>query len=358
MQSAKSAKSAARQVDTFFVSSKSFWGYQEWFHFYLQRCNIFSLIHHHLLIGKIGKSYMLKNSTTHSIIQENWKESRTFGFVIISFCYLIALMIGLKVYNSAGQSVWLNILLGDLAATIVIWVCSLLLSNASVYDPYWSIQPMVILPLLVLQAGFYIISILLCAVVFIWGARLTANWALTFRGLHQQDWRYDQIKSNTGSFYPFINLLGIQLMPTLVVFACIAPIIFVVEQSPEFSWMILPGILVSLAGLVLETTADRQLKDFHSKDPGKAAIIREGLWKYSRHPNYLGEIMMWWGMYLACLFVYPSAWKLGLGALINTALFLFISIPMAEKRLAEYKEGYLEYQRQTRMLLPLPKKAR
>jgi steroid 5-alpha reductase family enzyme len=120
----------------------------------------------------------------------------------------------------------------------------------------------------------------------------------------------------------------------------------------------LPGILISLFGLFLEATADHQLRDFHGKNPGKAAIIREGLWKYSRHPNYLGEILVWWGMYLACLFVSPSAWQLGFGALLNTALFKFISIPMSEKRLAEYKEGYLGYQQQTRMLLPLPKKAR
>jgi steroid 5-alpha reductase family enzyme len=65
---------------------------------------------------------------------------------------------------------------------------------------------------------------------------------------------------------------------------------------------------------------------------------------------------MWWGVYLVCLASSLSAWMLGLGALLNTALFLFISIPLAEKRLAKYKEGFSEYQKQTRMLLPFPKK--
>lgn len=299
---------------------------------------------------------MLKNSTTHTIIKANWREDRTISLFIISFCYLLALLVGVIVYNSARQVVWVNIFLADLAATVTIWLFSLLLNNASVYDPYWSIQPMVILPLLAFKVGFTITSFLLCAIVLLWGVRLTANWAMTFRGLHQQDWRYDLIKNKTGLLYPLINLVGIQLMPTLVVFSCIAPIIFLIEQTPEFSWLIMPGLLVSLVGFIVETIADHQMRDFRSKNPGRNALIREGLWKFSRHPNYLGEILMWWGMYLACLLVYPSVWRLGFGALINTALFLFISIPMAEKRLGEYKEGYLEYQRQTRMLLPLSKR--
>jgi steroid 5-alpha reductase family enzyme len=86
-----------------------------------------------------------------------------------------------------------------------------------------------------------------------------------------------------------------------------------------------------------------------------AEIIRHGLWRYSRHPNYLGEIMMWWGVYMICLSSRPTAWFLGFGACMNTALFLLISIPLAESRLAGYKTGYSEYRRQTRMLLPFPK---
>lgn len=299
---------------------------------------------------------MLKNSTTQSVTGENWKENRTFGFILISLGYFFALMVGLIVYNSAGQTVWLNLLLADLAATIVIWVCSLILNNASVYDPYWSVQPMVILPLLVLQEkAFNVFSLLLCALMIAWGFRLTANWAATFRGLHMQDWRYDLIKDRSGTFYQIVNLVGIQLMPTLVVFACMIPIVFLVLNTPDRPLLILPGLLMGLLGFVLEAVADHQLRQFHAKSPEKSVIIRDGLWKYSRHPNYLGEILLWWGMYLACLLPYPSEWQLGLGALLNTALFLFISIPMAEKRLAEYKEGYLEYRQQTRMLLPLPK---
>ncbi|HCS38697.1 MAG TPA: hypothetical protein DIW44_03825 [Anaerolineaceae bacterium] len=302
---------------------------------------------------------MINNLNTPSTTETQQKANRTIGFLLISLSYITALVIGLIVFKNAGGTIWMNLFLADLAATFVIWVSSLLLNNASVYDPYWSIQPIVILPMLILHVGkFNLSSLLLCAIVIVWGVRLTLNWISTFKGLHEQDWRYDQIKHQTGTFYPLVNLLGIQLMPTLIVFACIAPIVFVILQSPEFTWLIFLGLSISLLGVILEAVADRQMHDFRLKNPNKSVIIREGLWKYSRHPNYLGEILMWWGVYLVCLAGSPSAWMLGLGALFNTALFLFISIPLAEKRLAKYKDGFAEYQQQTRMLLPLPKKVR
>lgn len=300
---------------------------------------------------------MINKSGASSFVQSSWKTNRTIGFVLITLSYLTALVIALIVFKNAGRTIWMNLFLADLAGTFVIWVSSLLLNNASVYDPYWSIQPVVILPLLMLHVGkITTSSLLLCAVVVVWGARLTINWISTFKGLHEQDWRYDQIKQQTGQLYPLINLLGIQLMPTLIVYACIIPIVFVILQSPDFTPLILPGLMISVIGVSLETIADLQMQDFRRKNLSKSAIIREGLWKYSRHPNYLGEILMWWGVYLVCLASSPSAWMLGLGALLNTALFLFISIPLAEKRLAKYKEGFSEYQKQTRMLLPFPKK--
>lgn len=300
---------------------------------------------------------MINKSGASSFVQSSWKTNRTIGFVLITLSYLTALVIALIVFKNAGHTIWMNLFLADLAGTFVIWVSSLLLNNASVYDPYWSIQPIVILPLLMLHVGkITTSSLLLCAVVIVWGARLTINWISTFKGLHEQDWRYDQIKQQTGQLYPLVNLLGIQLMPTLIVYACIIPIVFVILQSPDFTPLILPGLMISVIGVSLETIADRQMQDFRRKNLSKSAIIREGLWKYSRHPNYLGEILMWWGVYLVCLASSPSAWMLGLGALLNTALFLFISIPLAEKRLAKYKEGFSEYQKQTRMLLPFPKK--
>ena len=86
----------------------------------------------------------------------------------------------------------------------------------------------------------------------------------------------------------------------------------------------------------------------------KSNFIRAGLWKYSRHPNYLGEILMWCGVGLSVFILDLNYWFLLAGALANTILFLSVSIPMADKRQSR-KEGFSEYKKQTRMLLPIKK---
>jgi steroid 5-alpha reductase family enzyme len=118
------------------------------------------------------------------------------------------------------------------------------------------------------------------------------------------------------------------------------------------------GLLLIMGGALLELISDKQMQTFRKTREDRSQLFRGGLWRHSRHPNYLGEITVWWGVYLVMLAVYPELWFLGIGALANTALFLVISIPLAEKHLATYKNGYIAYLQETRMLLPLPKRKR
>ena len=279
------------------------------------------------------------------------------GFLIISLCYVIAAWIGAMVYLHMIGAVWTKLLAADTAATLFVWIVSFVFRNASVYDPYWSMQPVVILSLLLFQKGSVDLgSGLLFAVILFWGVRLTANWAYTFKGLGKQDWRYDRIKDKTGDFYQVVNLVGIQLMPTFIVYLCILPAVYYIMGQSEFSLLSLFGLAISLSGAVLQMTADIQLHAFRESTDDKSKIIRTGVWKHSRHPNYLGEILMWWGVYMAMLPSHTQLWYLLIGAFANTMLFLFISIPLSEKRLAGYKEGYQQYQKETRMLLPIARK--
>ena len=285
------------------------------------------------------------------------KNNRMISFIIILFSYLIAAAAGLFVYANLPYELWLRILIADLAATMVIWIFSLLFDNASIYDPYWSLQPIVILNFLLWQTGiFNTSSLLLCLVVNLWGIRLTVNWAITFRGLNVQDWRYDMIKDKVGWIYPLANLLGIQMMPTLIVYTCLLPAVIFITQGGGFSWLTAAGLLVSLTGLLLEGVSDWQMHAFRRRTNDRTQINRSGLWNHSRHPNYFGEITVWWGVFLVMLSVYPQFWYLGLGAVLNTALFIFISIPINEKRLAGYKHDFNEYCEQTHVLLPLRRK--
>lgn len=246
-----------------------------------------------------------------------------------------------------------RLLAADVAATLLIYLVSIPLDNASVYDPYWSVAPIVILPLAIGTFGVWnagTISLLVC--VLYWGVRLTANCAVTFHGYAYQDWRYTMLREKSGAFYPLVSLFGIMLFPTFIVYFCLLPALFYV-QTGGVNALTCAGFALCLSAATLQLVADAQLHRFQKESKDRGAIIRSGVWKHARHPNYLGEILMWWGVYLVLLSVQPRLWPLGLGALINTLMFLFISIPMAEIRMSGYKEGFSDYIAETNRLFPL-----
>ncbi len=284
------------------------------------------------------------------------KEKRTQSFLTITLCYIAAAILGLWVFQALSAQLWLKLLVADLAATVFIWLASLVLDNASVYDPYWSVQPPIILGLALIFLGAPKPGpILLVVGVAYWGARLSINWMISFHGLHKQDWRYDQLKEQSKRFFPLVNLFGIQIMPTLIVYTCLLPGFFYILLGGGVNLLTILGLVLVFGGATLEMVADAQMQTFRQERDDRTQLLRSGVWRHSRHPNYLGEITVWWGVYLVMVSVYPELWYLGFGALANTGLFLFISIPLAEEHLAEYKAGYEQYRRETWMLLPIPK---
>ncbi len=283
----------------------------------------------------------------------NLRKSRAASFIIVAFVYVIAIVVGVVSYLYLPFDFWLNLLLADIIATAVTFIFSVIFNNASVYDPYWSVQPIVItLAFALFSPELNLANILPVVAILIWGVRLTVNWAYTFHGLEHQDWRYTMLKEKTGILYPFVNFFGIHLVPTLVVYAATMPAVYLLYEPVTFNFGSVIFFFVSLGAVILQGVADYQMHAF--RKGGQGGFIRSGLWAYSRHPNYLGEILMWWGVALAAVCVMPNKWYLLLGAILNTALFLFISIPLADGHQAR-KEGFETYKRETRMLLPLKK---
>ena len=278
------------------------------------------------------------------------KESRALSFVALALIYAAATVAGVTVYRAAELDFWLSLLIADAVATVVIFIFSLIFENASVYDPYWSVQPPVILIAFAVGRGLNLFGALLIAVVSFWAARLTANWAYTFHGLNHQDWRYTMLNEKTGAFYPVINFVGIHMVPTLVVYGCILPAVYAIREGLSANLFSIAFLCLSLGGAIMQGVADIEMHSYRKNR--ESAFIRRGLWKYSRHPNYLGEILMWWGVGLSIVSADPSRWWLLAGAVANTLLFLTVSIPMADRRQAR-KAGFDEYKQQTRMLLPI-----
>ncbi|MCR4733576.1 MAG: DUF1295 domain-containing protein [Treponema sp.] len=295
-------------------------------------------------------------------------KNRFAALAVIILVYILAAFSGLWLYNFLMSdseivsrfsfSYQLALLIADVAATVIIFIFSLIFRNASVYDPYWSVQPPVILAFALakvksaaspgmISSASSLISWLLFAAVLFWAIRLTANWAYNFKSFEYQDWRYVMLKEKTGPAYPFINFLGIHLFPTLVVYLCVLPALTVIHEKAEFRPLCIVFILISFLAAVFQGIADIQMHKFRAL--GSGGFIRSGLWKRSRHPNYACEILMWWGIGLASVFALGGKIYLLAGALVNTLMFLFVSIPMADKRQSR-KPGFEEYKKSTRML--------
>ena len=280
------------------------------------------------------------------------KESRILSFIAISVIYIICALVGLGQYSYLPFSTPINLLIADTVATIVCFIFSLIFKNSSVYDPYWSVAPIVILIGFAIANGLNTLGIVLLIAICYWGLRLTVNWAYTFKGLTHQDCRYTMLCEKTGKFYPIINFIGIHYVPTLVVYGCVLPAVLAIENKPEINALSIIFACVSVAAATMQGIADIQMHSYRKNRT--TPFIRKGLWHNSRHPNYLGEILMWWGIGLSVVCAMPNMWYLIFGAMANTMLFLFVSIPLADGKQSK-KEGFSEYKAQTRALLPIRK---
>ena len=282
------------------------------------------------------------------------KESKTLSILLIASIYIMAAALGLGVYMLMPFAFWAKLLIADIACTVFVFIFSMIFKNASVYDPYWSVQPIVIVVFFACGHMITLPSLLLLISIIYWGIRLTGNWAYTFGGLKHQDWRYTKFENESGKIYPLINLAGIHLMPTLIVYLCTLPAVFVIRNELSANAGSVIGMAVCIGAATLQLFSDVQMQRYRKS--GEHGLIRTGLWKYARHPNYLGEILMWWGVVIQAVSVMPDHWYLLAGALANTIMFFTVSIPLADKRQSQ-KPGYAEYKAATRSLLPIPKKA-
>jgi len=244
--------------------------------------------------------------------------------------------------------------LADIAATLVVWLTGVLFNNSSIYDPYWSVAPIAILIswIAILDQPFKITHLLFLLAIIIWGTRLTLNWAIRWRGLSHQDWRYTQLKESSVKLWFFTNLLGIHIMPTIVVYLALVPAYFALSHTGPVSNLTTIGFILCLAAILIQAVSDRQMNLFKADSKKVKKYIDRGLWRYSRHPNYFGEVSFWWGIWVMQTGTSSFNWITVVGPAVMSLLFMFISIPLMERHILETRPGYIAYQRQVSMIIP------
>ena len=239
------------------------------------------------------------------------KNSKICGILIIILAYLVSFVVGgmLHYYlNLTEEQFLLKLLIMDVAMTIVIYLFSIIFKNSSIYDPYWSVIPMALaIYTSWTLGGFHKQNFVMIGLIGIWGIRLTLNFFKTFKNLNKQDWRYDYFKNKYPKWWPLINLTGIHLFPTLIVFVCLLSVVDFMRTSPNvvLNLSSVIAVIICLIAIIIETVADREMHKF-LKMRKNNELINVGLWKRSRHPNYFGEILFWWGIYLLMFF---SKWN-------------------------------------------------
>ncbi len=280
--------------------------------------------------------------------------SRGAGFWIIFWIYVVATGIGIFTFlltNPEWPLLW-RLFCADFAATVFVWLGSAVFKNSSVYDPYWSVAPVILLTILaVYWHAVSLPAILMLTAIWVWGIRLTLNWAVTFRCLSVQDWRYDKYKQEFPVIWQLVNFTGIHLMPTVIVFLAMIPAVYLLQYPFTANVWTFVAFFLCLFAAFLQLVSDTQMHRFRRECPGQ--VCNRGVWRFSRHPNYLGEILMWWGIFGMLYSVGGSTYLwTATGAFVNTILFVFISIPLMEKRQLKNKPAYEMYRKQTGMLFP------
>lgn len=285
--------------------------------------------------------------------------NRAVSLLIVLVIYVIAFFAGLLVFKLfTDMHILISTFIADIAATVIVWGFGILFLNSSVYDPYWSIAPVVIVPFWIITKGgsLSITDIIFISVITIWGIRLTLNWTRRWKGLQQQDWRYTMLKEKSPHLWFLTNLFGINIMPTIMVYAALIPVYFGIGEKGFLKFPIIFGFIICIGAIIIQAISDKQMDLFKRDSSKKDQYIDRGLWRYSRHPNYLGEVSFWWGIWLIQMGLIPKIWVTVAGPVLMTLLFVLISIPMMEKHILASKPSYTRYQKQVSVLKFLPRK--
>ncbi|MCS6806498.1 MAG: DUF1295 domain-containing protein [Acidobacteriota bacterium] len=251
----------------------------------------------------------------------------------------------------------LNMLLvGWLCAALimlVLWVLHLRLKNAGIVDIGWAGNyALIALVYAVMGDGYGPRRALVTTMAVVWGARLAAH--LTARTIGQpEDARYQHLRQQWGGNVPLKFFFFFQFQALLNVILSTPVLLASINPRPELSPLEWLGCAVWIIAVVGESVADQQLKAFKSDPANRGKVCNIGLWRYSRHPNYFFEWLVWVAL---CVFAWASPY--GFISIIAPALMLYFllrvtGIPATEAQLLRSKgDAYRAYQQRTSAFVP------
>jgi steroid 5-alpha reductase family enzyme len=236
-----------------------------------------------------------------------------------------------------------------------IWfIVSLIVKRNDVADIAWGLGFVLLAWFSFHLSGSEIRPLIINILITLWGIRL--GWHIFKRNLNKpEDYRYLAWRKEWKHF-TLRSYLQVYMLQGVLLYLIALPVVIINRSTDAgIGWIDGVGICVWLIGFYFETVGDWQLKKFISKSENKGRIMDHGLWRYSRHPNYFGEVLQWWGIFIVALSL-PDGWITMVGPITITILILFVSgIPLLEKKYVG-KSYFEEYKKRTSIFIPLPPK--
>ncbi len=197
--------------------------------------------------------------------------------------------------------------------------------------------------------------IILCALVSIWGVRLAEHIYIRNKG-KKEDYRYLEWRRKWGKWFYLRSYFQVYILQGFLLYTIILPVLFVnKEAGASLGILDFLGVFVWSVGFFFESVGDAQLINFLKNPKNKGKLMTQGLWKYTRHPNYFGEALLWWGVWIIAFSATKSFWLL-VSPLVITLLVLKVSgIPMLEKKMVKHPD-FDDYKKRTSIFIPLPPK--
>lgn len=246
------------------------------------------------------------------------------------------------------------VLIATIAMMFVIWLFSVRLRNASIVDIFWGSGFVV--------GGWLYFALtdassprkwLVVGLVTLWGLRLTIHLFVRNHG-KGEDYRYREMRERHGSRFWWVSFWTVYVVQGVIMWIVGLPL-WVAMRGAEpvrLTWIDGLGLAVFLIGLFFETVGDWQLTRFKSDPSNRGKLLTTGLWRYTRHPNYFGDALIWWGLTLFALATPGSTWVL-ISPLLMTFLLMRVSgVSLLEQKLRESKPGFGDYVDRTNAFLP------
>lgn len=245
-----------------------------------------------------------------------------------------------------------------LAATeflmLCVWLLSLVKKDASIVDTFWGLGFVLIAVLCaVIGGGYESRRVLIAALTTVWGLRLAIHIFWRNRG-KGEDFRYRAMRARHGKRFPIVSLYSVFALQGVLMWMVSLPLqVGEISREPaRITTLDWAGALVWLVGFTFESIGDLQLARFKAEPANKGKVMDRGLWHYTRHPNYFGDALLWWGFFLIALSTPAGIWTL-ISPLIMTVLLMKVSgVALLEKTLVKTKPEYLSYTQRTNAFFP------